>query len=173
MLAVDGDAKGATLVRRVLVFGNSGSGKSTLATSLANSEGLAHFDLDNIAWLDADPPERSPLAQSSEKISQFVAENEGWVIEGCYADLIELAATHANEMIFLNLSVEDCVKNARNRLWEPHKYPSKEAQDANLEMLIDWIEQYPFRDDPCSLQAHKSLFDRFAGSKQMVSKADY
>ena len=27
------------------------------------------------------------------------------------------------------------------RPWEPHKYPSKEAQDANLALLIGWIRE--------------------------------
>ncbi|MCE9595769.1 MAG: hypothetical protein K8S98_16390 [Planctomycetes bacterium] len=35
---------------RVLVFGNSGSGKSHLARRLLTEHGLAHLDLDTIAW---------------------------------------------------------------------------------------------------------------------------
>ena len=157
-------------MRRLVVFGNSGSGKSTLAKSLSKSEGLSHFDLDNIAWLPTDPPERSPLQDCGEKINQFIASNDGWVIEGCYADLIEFAAHHATEMIFLNLSVDDCIANARSRPWEPHKYPSKVAQDEALQMLIDWITAYPERDDTCSLQSHLALFERFPGNKTMETK---
>ena len=154
-------------MRRLVILGNSGSGKSTLAKSLSKSEVLSHFDLDNIAWLPTDPPERSPLQDCREQINRFIDSNEGWVIEGCYADLIEFAACHATEMIFLNLSVDDCIVNAKNRPWEPHKYPSKEAQDEMLEMLIDWITAYPERDDTCSLQSHLALFERFSGSKKM------
>ena len=73
----------------------------------------------------------------------------------------------ATEMIFLNLSVDDCIANARNRPWEPHKYPTKEAQGKNLEMLIDWIRAYPERDDTCSLQSHLDLYERFDGIKTM------
>jgi len=154
-------------VHRVLVFGNSGSGKSTLAKSLSQSKELPHFDLDSIAWLPTDPPERSPLSKCADQINQFTALYDGWVIEGCYADLIEFAAPCATEMIFLNLPVEDCVANARSRPWEPHKYLSKEAQDDNLEMLIDWIRAYPHRDGTCSLQSHLALYERFRGEKAM------
>ena len=157
-------------MRKVLIFGNSSSGKSTLAKSIAESESLAHLDLDEIAWLPTDPPQRAPLADSQQHIVRFAEDHKQWVVEGCYADLIEIAATHANEMIFLNLSVSDCIANARSRPWEPHKYPSKEAQDANLEMLIDWIKNYPHRDDACSQQRHIALFESFQGTKKMVTK---
>lgn len=93
--------------------------------------------------------------------------DSSWVIEGCYADLIEFVTASATEMIFLNPSTDDCVANARRRPWEPHKYPSKEAQDTNLEMLIGWIRAYPDRDDPCSLKSHLALYERFGGRKTM------
>ncbi len=73
--------------------------------------------------------------------------NESRVIEGCYTDLLEIAGEEADEIVFLNLDIEQCVENARARLWEPHKYESREAQDANLEMLVTWIRQYRKRDD--------------------------
>ena len=155
---------------RVLIFGNSGSGKSTLARSLSESKDIAHFDLDSIAWLPTNPPERTPIGASTVKIDQFLSNNNNWVIEGCYADLIELAIKEATMVIFLNLSVEDCIANAKARPWEPHKYDSKEAQDANLEMLIAWISAYPDRDDVCSLNAHQQTFGRFSGSKTMISQ---
>ena len=158
------------ILRKLLVFGNSGSGKSTLAKSLAASEGLIHFDLDSIAWLATDPPERASLVDSSDEIGKFVSDHSNWVVEGCYADLIKLLVPYATEMIFLNLSVDDCISNARKRPWEPHKYPTKELQDSNLEMLEEWIRDYPQRDDVCSLGAHKKLFEDFEGLKTMVTE---
>ena len=125
-------------MRRVVVFGNSASGKSTLAKYFAASDGLSHFDLDSIAWLPTDPPERMPVHVSAKQVHQFIASHSAWVIEGCYADLIEIAEPYATEMVFLNLSVDECVSNAKKRPWEPHKYASEEMQDANLEMLIGY-----------------------------------
>lgn len=51
------------------------------------------------------------------------------------------------ELIFLNPGVEACVRHCRARPWESHKYPTRDAQDANLAMLIDWVRSYPSRDD--------------------------
>ncbi len=152
-------------MQRILIFGNSGSGKSTLAARLRDAQGLAHLDLDVLAWLPSTPPERRPLAESGRAISEFVAAHENWVIEGCYTDLLQLAAPLATEAIFLNLSVAQCQANARKRPWEPHKYSSPAAQDANLAMLLDWIAQYPERDDTLSLRAHRQFFEAFPGYK--------
>ena len=156
-------------MRRILIFGNSSSGKSTLAKKLAREWSLAHFDLDIIAWLPTVPPQRELLENSIFKINEFVESNNNWVIEGCYTDLLEIVASKANEAIFLNLSVEQCIQNARNRPWEPHKYNSKEEQDSNLDMLIGWIEQYNERKDVFSFEAHHKLYKNFNGSKRMLT----
>jgi adenylate kinase family enzyme len=156
-------------MQRVLIFGNSGSGKSTLAARLRGEQGLAHLDLDGLAWLPTTPPERRALAESGQAIREFVAAHDSWVIEGCYADLLELAAPLATEAIFLNLPVAQCQANARGRPWEPHKYPSRAAQDANLAMLLDWIADYPQRDDVLSLHAHRQFFDAFPGQKRELT----
>jgi len=107
-------------------------------------------------------------------MDSFLLANDGWVIEGCYADLLELVIKQADEVIFLNLPVSACIENAKTRPWEPHKYDSKEAQDENLEMLINWISQYPVRSDTFSKTAHEKLFNGFQGKKKMyVSNEKY
>ena len=152
-------------MRKVVIFGNSASGKSTLAKQLCESEKLAHLDLDRHAWTIASPPERKPLSESRQEIEQFTALNPSWVIEGCYSDLIEMVLPKSSEIIFLDISVKDCIANAKNRPWEPHKYESKEAQDANLEMLIDWIARYSERNDTFSSASHEQLFNNYSGKK--------
>ncbi len=160
-------------MRRILLFGNSGSGKSTLASRLAAEASLAHLDLDTLAWLPSDPPQRKPLHDSKALIEQFVGRNGEWVVEGCYADLLEMLAELATEVLFLDIPVEQCVQNAKSRPWEPHKYASKEAQDANLEMLLAWIGQYESRTDVFSKAAHCSFYERFAGRKtRLLSNED-
>ena len=156
-------------MRKILIFGNSGSGKSTLAGELCLAENLSHLDLDTLAWNPASPPERKPLRESGQEIRSFIHSNDGWVIEGCYTDLLEIAVPFSNEIIFMNLPIESCIANARARPWEPHKYESKKAQDNNLEMLIGWISMYSERTDTFSALAHNRLYKRFAGKKSMVT----
>lgn len=155
--------------KKVLIFGNSGSGKSTLARSLSNAENLTHLDLDSYAWLNTTPPQRAPLEDSFERIKQFLKANQSWVIEGCYTDLLELLSSNASEIIFLNLPIENCLKNAKSRPWEPHKYASKQKQDENLAMLLNWIAQYDQRDDVFSHAAHLTFYTDFAGKKTMIN----
>ena len=150
---------------RLVVLGNSGSGKSTLARRLAHVRGLVHLDLDTHAWEPGIPPRRRPLARSAREIAAFMEANADWVVEGCYADLLATLLPHCTRMIFLNPGIDACVANAEARPWEPHKYPSKAAQDANLDMLKRWIEEYESRSDEFSLAAHRSLFARFTGDK--------
>lgn len=152
---------------KVLIFGNSGSGKSTLAKEISSSHKLAHLDLDTLAWKRTSPPERMPLDESATIIKGFLKSNNGWVIEGCYTDLLEMAVSESTQIIFMNLPIEICIANAKKRPWEPHKYKSKEAQDANLDMLIHWIAQYNERDDTFSLLSHEKFFKKYPGSKKM------
>jgi len=42
-------------------------------------------------------------------------ENESWIIEGCYTDLLNLLSPQANEIIYLNLPTDLCIENAKNR----------------------------------------------------------
>lgn len=155
--------------RKIVVFGNSASGKSSLAKKLAAEYHLAHLDLDTLAWLpttDSNPiPQRQSIAVSVAEINSFINQHQEWVIEGCYSDLLAQTLAKCSEIIFMNLPIELCITNAKNRPWEPHKYESKAAQDANLAMLIDWIAQYDQRTDTFSKLAHQQLYDEFAGKK--------
>ena len=151
-----------SLMSRILIFGNSGSGKTTMAAALA-AEGLAHLDLDVLAW--SEPGVRRPIEESREAIRAFVDMHEAWVIEGCYGDLIEEVVPFAGEVRFLNPGTEACIANCRARPWEPHKYATPEEQDARLDFLLDWVRQYETRDDEYSLARHRRIFEEFPGRK--------
>jgi len=157
---------------RVLVVGNSGSGKSTLAIRLAAQHGLAHLDLDTLAWLPVTPPARRPLVDSERDIRAFTGANADWVIEGCYADLVARVAPDGVLLVFLDPGVDACIDNARRRPWEPHKYESKAAQDRNLAMLIEWIRGYDTRTDVLSRGAHRALFEQFIGDKIVLGSRE-
>lgn len=152
-------------MQRIIIFGNSGSGKSSLAKALSERYQARHLDLDTIAWKADQPGVRAPFEESKNALMRFIDESESWVIEGCYSNLLKEAARHSTEMIFLNPGIEACVENCKARPWEPHKYPTKEAQDDNLKMLLDWVREYETRDDEFSLRAHRELFDEHKGKK--------
>jgi len=156
-------------LRKILVFGNSGAGKSTLSKKLCIDEHLAHLDLDTLAFNKKSPTQRREIEESLNEVKVFLEKNDSWVIEGGYADIFERILSSATEMIYLALPAESCQENARNREWEPHKYESKEAQDKNLDMLLNWILDYYSRDDEFSESAHNKLFCQFSGNKKRVT----
>src|SRR5262249_6956272 len=97
------------MTMRILIYGNSGSGKSTMARQLARDLGLPLLDLDSITWQAK--LVRRPLPESIALLQEFITANPKWVIEGCYADLIESALPHCSELRFLNPGVDACVAN--------------------------------------------------------------
>lgn len=150
---------------KVLIFGNSGSGKSTLARYLSEAHGLAHLDLDAIVWEPGRIAVQRPSDAIAASLADFLARHERWVVEGCYGELVEAASSHCTELVFLNPGLDTCLEHNRRRAWEPHKYASKQEQDAMLERLQAWVAGYYERDDPWSYRAHRRIFDTFPGRK--------
>lgn len=150
---------------KCVVFGNSGSGKSTYARALAARFGLAHLDLDSIVW----EPGQVAVPRASERVQAelqaFLAAHPRWVVEGCYGELVALAAAHCDELVFLNPGLDVCLGNNRRRDWELHKYASREQQDSMLDVLQAWVASYYTREDAWSYRAHRALFEAHVGFK--------
>lgn len=154
--------------RRIVIMGNAGSGKTSLARRLAAEHRLPALNQDDIAF--GEQAVRRPLEESLRLQHDFIAQHEhGWIIEGCYGDLIQTALPHCTELIFLNPGVDACVDNCRKRPWEPGKFPDRAAQDAMLEGLIAWVREYPTRRDEYGASRHRAVFDSFAGMKREVT----
>lgn len=154
---------------RVAIIGNAGSGKSTLARRLAAEGGAAMLDLDTVAWEPGKPAQPRAGAAAIAEVRAFCAAHHAWVIEGCYGDLVEAVLDAQVELVFLNLAEADCVRQCRARAWEPHKWASKEAQDAHLDCLLAWVHGYYERDDALSLKAHRAVYDRHRGPKREIT----
>lgn len=148
---------------RLAIIGNSGSGKSTLARWFSAARGAPCLDLDTIAWEQELVPRDPKLARAD--VAAFCDSSEHWVVEGCYAGLIEVALARRPRLVFLNLGVEQCVANCLARPWESHKYASRAEQDERLAYLLAWVREYSTRDDELSMRAHRKLFDEYEGAK--------
>ena len=154
---------------KIAIFGNSGSGKSTLARKLTADGKAAFLELDSIVW---EPDKIAVLRKPAEMnadLEKFLAENENWVVEGCYGELIEKILPFCTELLFLNPGAEVCLANNRKRPWEPHKYTSPEAQNEMLENLLSWVKGYYTRDDQWSLAYHRRVFDKHLGQKREIT----
>jgi predicted GNAT family acetyltransferase len=154
-----------TTTDRIFVVGNSGSGKTTFARALAERLGRPHLDLDAVAFSDQ-AGTRRPVEASVERLSSTPDFDARPVVEGCYADLVQALAGADDHLVWLDLPVAECVENARARPWEPHKWPSADAQDAFLPRLIGFIEGYPTDPTPTGRPAHAQLFSDFPGARE-------
>lgn len=152
----------------IFIVGNSGSGKSTLAKALANELSACHIDLDTLAWQHTTPPSRKALNESISQLAALCEPHHYAVIEGCYGDIISAFSNTDSILVYLDIPLQSCLENAKNRPWETHKYPSKSAQDANLAMLLNWIESYYSRRDDCAKSTHDNLFSAHQGAKLRI-----
>ena len=160
------------MMRRIVIYGNSGSGKTTLAKRYSQQLGLFHLDLDEVAWKVGQPGVREDLFRSVESMEKILKSQAAWVVEGCYSSLIDPAAVKANELVFLNPGISVCLKNCRTRPWEPGKYESREEQDKNLEMLLNWVAEYEIREDEFSLKQHRRIYEGFKGRKIEITEME-
>ena len=149
---------------RIVVYGNSGAGKTTLARRFERENGLPFLDLDTIAW-GTDWGRRAPLETSISRLLEFIESNAGWIVEGCYSDLIEAAIPHCTELHFLNPGIERCVANCRNRFEDWQKHHRAEDERSPLGELLPWVQDYENRNDEFLLARHRAIFNSFTGNK--------
>jgi len=149
---------------KVILLGNAGAGKSTLSRKMIAKHPAARLSLDEVAFQGG--TERRPLQDSIEDVKRWIANNESWIIEGCYSDIIESVLEFCDELIFLNPGVDACIAHCRSRPWEPEKFGSRREQDENLENLLQWVRSYESRTDEYGLSRHRELYDSFHGKKR-------
>ena len=157
---------------RYAIFGNAGSGKSSLARRLGIALGVTPIDLDEIFWEPDRPGVRRDAAAARDDLLLRLGERTRWVVEGCYEELIVSLIDLRPTLIWIEPGEARCLAHCRERPWEPHKYPSKEAQDKNLPMLLAWVSDYYRRDGPMSYAAHEAFFDAYGGPKRRIQAGD-
>lgn len=149
---------------KVIILGNAGAGKSTLAKKLIVKEPAARLSLDEVAFQGG--TERRPVLDSIDAVRLWISEQDSWIIEGCYADILEPVLACADELIFLNPGVDACLAHCRSRPWEPEKFSSRQEQDANLDNLLHWVGTYDTRADEYGFARHRALYESFGGKKR-------
>jgi len=153
---------------RIAILGNSGSGKSTLARQLAEGRATGGpetpvLDLDTVAWEPGEIARPRSPSEAAADVRRFCESGDRWIVEGCYATLVEVALEYAPHLLFLDPGLERCLANCRSRPWEPHKYATKAEQDEKLEFLLTWVADYYRRGGEMSHQGHLALFQSYAG----------
>lgn len=148
---------------RWIVIGNSGSGKSTLAERVSAALHLPIHDLDLVHW-HTDGRKRDE-ADAKGRVAE-IAKGEGWIIEGVYGWLAEVALPRANTLIWLDLPWDDCRSGLLARGLRRGMTPG----DQNA--LLAWAQDYWTRTTPSSFRGHERLYRMFAGNKARLRGRD-
>lgn len=105
------------LGRRVLIIGSPGAGKTTLGRFLAEAALLHHVQLDDLYWLPSWVPRSEP---DWLELLWVELRKDGWIIDGNYSATLELRATFADTIVYLDLPTAVClwrvVKRALGRI---------------------------------------------------------
>lgn len=141
---------------RWLVIGNSGSGKSTLAERVGAALHLPIYDLDLVHWHTNG--RKRDKADAKDRVAEIAA-GDGWIIEGVYGWLAEVALPKTDTLIWLDLPWDICRAGLLTRGLRRGMKPSD--QDA----LLAWAQDYWTRTTPSSSAGHERLYRMFEGHK--------
>ena len=86
---------------RFIVVGTSGSGKSTFARTLAESQGCAHVELDDLFWGPGWTPKHP---DDFAELARCAASGDRWVIDGNYSIVREIVWPRGTQVVWLNLN---------------------------------------------------------------------
>lgn len=98
---------------RIAIIGFSGSGKSTLARKLGNFYNIPIVHLDSVNFLE-NWVER-PKEQMHEIVSDFISNNDSWVIDGNYSRVAPQRYEQADLIIYLAYNRFTCLKGVIKR----------------------------------------------------------
>ena len=143
---------------RTVVIGNSGSGKSTLAEGLAALANVPATDLDLLHW-EGDGYGVKRDEAVARQMAFEVAARPGWVIEGVYGRLAEVAIPRATALIWLDVPWSTCREGLLGRGMR------RGGTEVEFAKLMAWAEAYWERKTPSSFAGHSRLFEDFPRAK--------
>ena len=156
---------------KIVIIGNSGSGKTWLAEKICNNESkLIH--LDSLFWKPGGFEVKRGKAELINLIRKSL-QNDEWVAEGVFGELIKYYTPEAEELIWLDMPWSLCHKRLMQRFTESKKHMNRTQSLECHNKLIGWAQNYHTRTDSKSIVGHKKIYDSFKRSKRVLrSDAD-
>lgn len=129
--------------KRLLVIGCSGAGKSTLSRKLSERWDLPVHHLDSIYWNRGWVP--TPKSEFREEVKSVLA-LPTWIIDGNFDSSLEMRATYADLIIFLDFPTWLCLSRVCKRVWIYRGKTRPDMAEGCLEKIdvefVRWILHY-------------------------------
>ena len=147
-------------MKKVIVIGCPGAGKTTFAEKLQKSTGLPLYYLDAI-W---HKPDRThiPRPVFDSRLAEIMGEG-AWIIDGNYSRTLEVRIQHCDTVFFFDLSTEDCLWGATERLGKG-RYDMPWIDTELDPRLKEEIEGFSKNVRPKIME----LLDRYSNGRQIV-----
>lgn len=151
---------------RVFVVGNGGSGKTWLTERLAERLRAPPVHLDDLHWLLNFVGERP--RDERDQLVTVAANGSTWVMEGIYGSVLKQVLPRVTTLIWLDLSVDECVSNLLER------GQTGGGTDEQFEELLEYARGYPLRQNHLnSFDGHQRLFEAHPRQKfRLSSRSD-
>lgn len=129
---------------KIVVIGYAGSGKSTISKRIAQKYNLPLLYLDCVHFLPN--WQKRDLKEEREIVCQFINENENWIIDGNYFDvLFDERLEKADKIVVFKFGRLSCLYRAYKRSIEYRDKPRESMNNECEEIMdIDFIKHILF-----------------------------
>jgi adenylate kinase family enzyme len=136
-------------MRKVIIIGCGGAGKSTLARKLGEATGIKVYHLDSLYWK---PGWKMTDKDEWAAILTEIIKEDTWIIDGNFGSTIELRASAADSIVFLDYPTLRCLYGIFKRRIQFHGKSRPDLTEGCPEKLdwefVKWVAAYKRKKTP-------------------------
>lgn len=127
-------------INKVIVIGPGGAGKSEMSRKLRDILHLPLYHLDNIFWKE----DVTHISREEFDVKLLeILKKDKWIIDGDYSRTYEIRMKEAELIIYLDYSLEVCLKGVENRIGKTRgdiPFIEHEFDPEFREWIINWFK---------------------------------
>ena len=156
-------------MEKIIVIGCPGSGKSTLVFKLKELLKVPTMHLDKVYHIDNDT--RISTEELIQKVDEFAASSDKWIIDGNYISTMEQRIKLADTIILLDLDSKLCVENALARSKKERQADMAAGFDVSKisQEFLDYIAKFK----ETTLPRIMAYFEQYKDKKEFIILKSY